>query len=173
MTVEFSLRFPVTDVHFWADRYGYADDEPVIQLGAEARNRGWLRREELIVMGVWKSPRIRKHLESNAEDVIEEITRFALAARAERARIEALTILAGVGWPMASVILHFCHRDPYPILDFRAVWSLGAEVPSDWSFSFWAGYTEFCRGLAQRAGVSMRTLDQALWQYSKETQRVE
>jgi hypothetical protein len=31
-------------------------------------------------------------------------------------------------------------------------------------------YTEFLRGVAAKAGVSMRTLDKALWQYSKEKQ---
>jgi hypothetical protein len=29
------------------------------------------------------------------------------------------------------------------------------------------GYTQFLRGVSVDAGVSMRTLDRALWQYSK------
>jgi len=32
-------------------------------------------------------------------------------------------------------------------------------------------YTEFLRGVARDAEVSMRTLDRALWQYSKVRQR--
>jgi hypothetical protein len=39
-----------------------------------------------------------------------------------------------------------------------------------YEFSFWWEYTQFCRKLAAEAGVSMRTLDRALWQYSKENQ---
>ena len=35
----------------------------------------------------------------------------------------------------------------------------------------WRGYTQFCRELGERASVYMRTLDQALWQYSKENQK--
>ena len=69
---------------------------------------------------------------------------------------------------MASVILHFCHRDPYPILDFRALWSLGAEEPaSGYNSDFWQQYTTTCRALAAEAACPLRTLDRALWAYSK------
>jgi hypothetical protein len=33
---------------------------------------------------------------------------------------------------------------------------------------FWLAYLSACRTLAQRAGVTLRTLDKALWQHSKE-----
>jgi hypothetical protein len=72
---------------------------------------------------------------------------------------------------MASVILHFFHENPYPILDYRAIWSVGAQVPKQYSFDTWWPYVEFCRKLARQNGVDMRTLDQALWQYSKENQK--
>jgi hypothetical protein len=32
-------------------------------------------------------------------------------------------------------------------------------------------YVLVCRGIAEEIGVSMRTLDQALWMYSKENQK--
>lgn len=60
----------------------------------------------------------------------------------------------------------------YPILDFRALWSLGqTNTPSSYTFDFWWAYVEHARGLADEAGLRMRTLDRALWQYSKERQR--
>jgi hypothetical protein len=68
------------------------------------------------------------------------------------------------------VILHFCARDPYPILDVRALWSVSAKPPAHVDYPFWAEYTRFTRMLAARAGVSLRVLDRALWQYSKENQ---
>jgi hypothetical protein len=34
--------------------------------------------------------------------------------------------------------------------------------------SFWLEYLAACREIASRAAVSIRTLDKALWQYSKE-----
>jgi hypothetical protein len=62
------------------------------------------------------------------------------------------------------------HRDPYPILDFRALWSVSLDTPKQYSFDFWWPYVEFCRGVAGSAGVDLRTLDRALWQYSHENQ---
>ena len=121
-------------------------------------------------IGCRKSLRIRSRLEKNCDDAIREATSIALTADSEEIRIGVLTVLRGVGWPVASVVLHFFHRDPYPIIDFRALWSVGASVPPTYSFSFWWEYTEFCRRVAQRAAVDMRTLDRALWQYSKDHQ---
>lgn len=122
----------------------------------------------------WKSPRSVHWIQQkndpykqHKEPYIREVTRFALATCSERARIKALTLLDGVGWPTASVILHFYHTEPYPILDFRALWSVGADLEHKYDFAFWYEYVEFCRKEAKKAGVSMRTLDRALWQYSK------
>jgi hypothetical protein len=81
-----------------------------------------------------------------------------------------LTLLDGVGWPTASVILHFYHSDPYPILDIRALWAVGADLTHKYDFEFWMEYVQFCRTTATQVGVDMRTLDRALWQYSKENQ---
>lgn len=79
-------------------------------------------------------------------------------------------LLDGVSWPVASVLLHFGSCDRYPILDFRALWSLRIKVPKQYDFGFWWAYTLYCRSLADEHNVSMRTLDRALWQYSKEKQ---
>ena len=107
----------------------------------------------------------------NDEKFINEVTRIALTTSDERLRIEVLTLLSGIGWPTASVILHFCVKDQYPILDFRALWSLGIKnIPKE-NFAFWCSYTSYCRNLARKTRVSMRTLDRALWQYSKQHQR--
>ena len=80
-----------------------------------------------------------------------------------------LLLLNGVRLPTALVILHYCHADPYPILDIRALWSLGVDANAvSYSFEFWNEYTQYCRKLANEANVTMRELDRASWQYSKE-----
>ena len=99
-----------------------------------------------------------------------EVTRTALRTDNERLKIEILTLLTGVSWPTASVILHFCDKKPYPILDYRALWSLRVEAPPRYDFDFWWAYTRFVRRLAKETKLSMRTIDRALWQYSKERQ---
>jgi hypothetical protein len=81
-----------------------------------------------------------------------------------------LRSLEGVEWPTASVILHFCDRGPYPILDYRALWSLGYARPPTYTYEFWNAYTGFLRALSRDTGRDMRTVDKALWQYSKEHQ---
>ena len=73
--------------------------------------------------------------------------------------------------PTASTLLYFAFPDDYPILDVRALESLGVRPRSTYPVSFWLEYLDACRKLARRAGVTLRTLDKALWQYSKELSR--
>jgi hypothetical protein len=69
---------------------------------------------------------------------------------------------------MASAVLHFFHPDPYPVLDVRAVWSLGLEAGPGYTFEFWWAYVRACRELSRRLHLPMRSIDRALWQFSKE-----
>lgn len=171
MPAEFRLRFPLSEVLYWASRYAYADDAEVEAIGDRARERGWFTRDEFLEVARWKTPRSRKRCEENDASVVKDITQRALSTPDERQRIEALTQLHGVEFPTASVLLHLAHRDPYPIIDYRALWSLGVESPpATYSFTFWWAYTQACRSLATDAGVRMRTFDRALWQFSKERQ---
>jgi hypothetical protein len=166
----FTLRFPLADIPHWAARYDAAYDAGIEGLAPVARARGYLTHDELRQLGRWKSPRIGHHLAANDPAYVEAVTATVLSTADERLRLEVLTLLSGVGWPMASVILHWCHADPYPILDFRALWSLGLDPLPPYDFPLWQAYTDHCRGLAATAGASMRELDRALWQYSKENQ---
>jgi hypothetical protein len=129
---------------------------------------------EFLILAKWKAARNIRQCEANAPEEIEYATRMALSPenKYERLRIGILNCLQGVGWPMASVLLHFGHKGPYPILDFRALWSLGLdEEPWSYNFDFWWSYVECCRNLREKAGTTMRTRDRALWQFSKEHQR--
>ena len=167
----FNLRFPVKEMQYWASRYQYADDGVAYEVGESAKEKGYLNKEEFLSICYWKTPRSRSKCERNSEKQVEEYTRQALSVSNEELRIGTLTLLHGVSWPTASVILHFCHKDDYPILDFRALWSIGFDrQPSFYDFSLWRDYTIYCRDIASAAGVDMRILDRALWQYSKERQ---
>ena len=165
------LRFRRSQIREIAQQYRYPlSDRELTALAPVAKQKGYLTRAELSRLAQWKAPRSAGHVAKNQERYVREITGFALSARTEQARIEVLTNLCGVSWPTASVILHFFHPKPYPILDYRALWSVSLEVPTQYSFDFWWEYVVFCRDLAEQAGVDMRTLDKALWQYSKENQ---
>jgi len=169
--MKFKLRFPAKQIQELAGRF--SDESSAVfvnEVGPAARARGFLTRPEFLALCEWKSPRTRPRCASNSEEFIAAVTGTALSTQNEQLRVEVLTLLRGVSWPTASVILHFCARDPFPILDVRALWSVSAAVPSQVDFPFWAEYTRFTRRLAARAGVGMRVLDCALWQYSKENQ---
>ena len=129
--------------------------------------RGYLTKQEFLTVCAWKTPRSRPRCESNDEQLIREISSLAPTVESDQLRIEIWTLLSGVKWPTASVFVHFAFPDAFPILDFRALWSLREDVPKQYDFPFWWRYTLYCRELAHTHNVSMRELDQALWQYSK------
>jgi hypothetical protein len=156
----------------WADRYAYADDAEVEAIGSAAGQRRWYTKAELLIVARWKTRgRSVPRCEMNSPAAVRKTTRTALATNGERERVDALVELHGVQLPTASVLLHLARPKLFPIIDFRALWSLGLdEAPVYYGFGFWWAYTLKCRELAASAGVSMRRLDRALWQYSKENQ---
>lgn len=169
----FKLRFEISEIQEYASQYSYNRSEQiVIENSEEIKSRGYLTKKELQIIGEWKTPRSKSRIASNSEDYIKEVTGIAFSTESLKLRIEILTLLVGIGWPTASVLLHFYHNERYPIIDFRALYSLNCEhiKPQDYKFEFWQKYTDFTRSLADQASVDMRTLDQALWQYSKKNQ---
>jgi hypothetical protein len=154
-----------------AGRSDWSGDESVErEIGPRARAAGYLTKDDFVVLCEWKTPRSRRLVAGNDAGFVEAVTRTALSTPNERLRIEVLMLLNGVSWPTASVILHFAHGDRYPILDYRAVWTVGVDGAPAYDFPFWAAYTELCRRIADAQGLTMRELDRALWQFSKENQ---
>ena len=155
------------EVLSYSELYEYdADDKLAERLEAAAR-RGHMLRNELIEVARWKwrGGRTRQLVADNTEEDVVEISAVSFAAKSERLRIGALLSLSGVGWPMASVILHFAFPDRYPILDVRAMKTVGGS--SHYTFEKWIEYVTLCRQTASDFGVSMRVLDRALWEYDK------
>jgi hypothetical protein len=168
----FKLRFPEGDIAKWAARYDYTPD-PIIegQIVPRVKKAGYLTKPDFLVICRWKTPRSQSRCASNPPDFIESVSKIALSTSSERLRIEILTLLNGVNWPTASTLLFWLHTEEYPILDFRALWSLGYAKLPEYNFSFWSDYVQYCRQLAHKCGVTVRALDRALWQYSSEKQR--
>ena len=169
------LRFSPSQIEPWAAAYPVGKLEPeLLSLRATVQQAGFLTKNQLHLLSQWKSARSAPRVLRNSEAFVQEVTGFALSTTDERARIETLTVLDGVLWPTASVVLHVFHAEQYPILDFRALWSVAEKVPVQYTFSFWLRYVEFCRKLAGSQRLSMRTIDRALWQYSnaKQSSRV-
>lgn len=164
----FALQFPIQQVTEYAARYADDDDE-ILAIGRIARDRGHYTLGEFRKVCRWKTPRSAPLVAQNSSEIVEASTRAALSETGdERERVEMLLTLRGVGWPTASVLLHLALPERYPILDKRALHALGVPAPSAYSFRFWQAYVAEYVRLVEQAGVDGRTLDQALWQWSKE-----
>ena len=172
-------------VDLWCKRYDEQAAKRDMQMENEIKNAlkelfpndktKYITRDILYNIAHWKAPRIRNGVLKNDNDFVEETTKHCFLSLNERFKIEALTILSGVGYPVATAILHFCFPSVYTILDFRAWWTLqqkgylkGYEIAHD--FEHWQRYLSVCREISKQCGCSLRELDKALWQYSNENQ---
>ena len=171
--MEYTLRFKELDIVNIAEEYNYEPNETtILDMVQEIQDKKYLDYNNLQKLAYWKSPRSASNIKKNQNEYVIEISRISLTTMNDRLRIQSLTLLDGVGWPTASCILHWFHRDPYPILDFRTLWSLSITQPQSYSYEFWKEYTDICRNIVARNSINMRTLDKALWKYSELHQRV-
>ena len=140
-------------------------DECISDVLKSAEHNG-LSLEDLHAVGQWKAGgRLRHLIDRNEENKVLRVSRAAFAETNEQLRIERLTELVGVSWPMASTILHFVFPERYPIIDIRAMNTLGGPDPAGFDIEKWKMYFELCRKTAKEYGVSLRDLDRALWTY--------
>ena len=165
-------RMPLAEAGEWASRYAYSvgDDRVIEAIAPAVRARGCFHRDEFLKTYRWKTHRTLRHAEKYSEAEIADVTGVAFRQTDEKLRICLLRALDGVDWPVASTLLHVGLSPEYPILDFRALWSLSSTMPTYVNFEFWWAYVQCCRQLAAAADVSVRELDQALWAYSEANQ---
>lgn len=173
------LQFPSSDISIWAERYlkGLKSSEKELEryiedvVAVKVKKNGYLDREDFRALCRWKGRgRTEVWCEKNEEEFIKVVTHTALSTSNERFRIVALGALKGVDWPTASVILHFCHEEPYPVLDPNALRALGlySDLLKKYDFDLWEAYVHYCRKLIKEYDVSMRILDRALWRFGKD-----
>jgi hypothetical protein len=143
----------------YANRYVSDQDDVLGERMLAAATRGYMTRDDLVAVAKWKwrGGRTGQLCAQNTETEVQEISTVSFAAKSERLRIGALLALRGVQWPMASVILHFAFPDDYPILDVRAMATIGGSTL--YTFEKWQDYVELCRETARAHNVAMRTLD--------------
>lgn len=168
----FNLQFDPARIHALADRYDYPGERELIRdVVKPAKANRYFTADQFVRLVAWKTQgRSVPLVLENSPDELEAATRTALdPATREPRRAGVLVALRGVGYPVASCVLHFAHRDPYPVLDRRALQSLGYRTQRTvYSETFWQDYVAVCRTLARAHNVSMRTLDRALWRWPDE-----
>jgi hypothetical protein len=152
--------------------YKHEDQEVETRLKSLLVKKRYLEKDEFVDIARWKSKRPTKHYRSKENDdiTVREITKFSFQTISEKARVESLMVLRGISWPVASTILHFAFPEQYPIMDFRVIWSLGWNQPISYNFNFWQKYCAKIDSLSQRYELQIRTIEKALWRYSKDHQ---
>ena len=121
MPCTYRLPFSCAELRSVAARYDYDAEDNLADILASAQANRHLTREEFLRIGEWKTKRKRGAREKNPAEYVVAVTQAAFTSTSERFRIEALILLDGVGWPTASVILHFAKDSTYPILDVRDI----------------------------------------------------
>ena len=173
--MEMKLRFPESEIGYWANRYterqrekDRTKEQQLINFKPDVMQRSYLTKQELHKIARWKSPRRAALTLENTSAFIKEIAERAFTTTDDWTKLLTLTQSRGIGQPTASAILHLYDEGDYPILDIHALWSVGLPWTARNSYPFWLEYIEFCRYIANRNGVSMRELDRALWKYSSD-----
>jgi hypothetical protein len=147
----------------------YADEREEGALAAgKAIRGGQPSRAHLEIIYEWKTGgRGRSRLSDNCDKDVVEALRFAAKAEQPRSAIAVLSGLYGVNIPVASAIATVIHPDRYTIVDFRALHALGIEDAVS-SLPFYLEYLRYCIGLSEKWKIPLRSLDRALWQWSKD-----
>jgi hypothetical protein len=167
---DLKLRLNESDILNYAKSWSYSKDEKIVlNLIKPIIKQQFITQDQLITISEWKSDR-NTNAARNDPAYVKEITKWCFSTKNERAKIEVLNILDGVDWPTASFILHLYHSDDYPVIDVRALWTCNMNPKLRPNYNFWNQYCLFVRGIQDRTGLDMRTIDKGLWQYSKQHQ---
>ena len=170
------MKITKNNIVHWSQKYdeccGPEDKSNEERLKILLKRHKYLTQKNLWDIMNWKAARIRNYAHDNTPSRIRRITRFSFETEDERRRIESLLgqkgRLRGVGYPVASTILHFAFPDKYPIMDFRVIRSLGMKQPSSYKFDFWEDYCKRIKHLSKKYGLSIRVVEKALWKFDKE-----
>lgn len=157
-------------VRQWADRYitkmGAVELRLLDEVGPTVRERGFYELGELAEVAGWKTQRSKSRIAGNLPEDVRDITGLAFSAP-EHVQHRVLTLLDGVRVPTATALLAVVFPDRHTILDARSTEALARLAAWDGAGGY-RSYLDVCRRLAAGAGVDLRTLDRALWRWSKD-----
>jgi hypothetical protein len=157
-------------VRTWADRYiakmGDTELHLLEAVGPAVAARGHYEPGELSDVARWKTPRSQSLIASNPAVDVRDITSAAFLAP-EHLQHRVLTLLIGVRVPTATALLTVAFPDRHTIVDVRSTEALAKIGEWDGTGGY-RPYLEVCRRLATELDVDLRTLDRALWRWSKD-----
>jgi hypothetical protein len=80
------MRLPLGEVADYAGRYADADDQQVLAIGAAARDRGFLTREEFLIVCAWRTRRSKRLTEIKSPQEVQAATRGGWLGEAQGGR---------------------------------------------------------------------------------------
>jgi hypothetical protein len=168
--INFALQFDRSEIIKLVTRYEFKE-YTAVQAAGKRIAAGEYARSHLETIYEWKTKgRGRSRIARNTDEEIADALKLVSHARTDRAAVAVLMGLRGVDVPVASAILTAINPSRFTIIDFRALAALGVTsiVPT---IDIFISYCEFCRNLAMECNLSLRDLDRALWQWSKDQSR--
>ena len=166
--MQFKLKFDPKEIQPLAAR---RKNSPKYSEAMEAGSRiqqGQCTRENLEKIFRWKTRgRGGGRLIKNEDAEIADALKLATMAKTDRAALAVLVGLNGVRVPVASAILAAIDPEKFTVIDVRALEALNVTNPRI-TINLYLDYLNECRRLACENSVKLRTLDEALWQWSKE-----
>jgi hypothetical protein len=164
---KFKLQFKPEHISAFAARYSFEEDTNALAAG-RAITRSDFSKENLRTIVLWKTRgRGISRFEKNSDTEVEDVLGLCVAAKTNRAKLAVLLALRGVDVPVASAILMCIYPKTFTVIDFRALEGLGTKSTNR-SIDYYFAYNEACLDLAKTHGVTLRELDRALWQWSRE-----
>ena len=155
---------------YWAAQYEqkvspalWELEKELLELREKVRQDKQLTKDQLKKLVRWKLPRQLENIKKNCEDCVVKKTSAAFRTVDIQGSIDHLSKLKGIGVSIGSTILHFFHKDDFPIFDQHALRAVGKEYDE----CLWKCYVDFCREIAKENNVCMRTLDRALYRFGK------
>jgi hypothetical protein len=164
----FSLQFDSAEIRKLSDSYRFEDEAYALKAGKRI-SQGEYARAHLETIYRWKTRgRGISRLEKNTDEEIADVLALAAKAKTERSAVAVLCGLTGIDIPVASAVLTAMNPERYTVVDFRALESLGVTPRPVLTVGYYLAYLDKCRELAKQHRVSLRVLDRALWQWSKD-----
>jgi hypothetical protein len=141
------------------------------------RDPFYLTKHDLDPIFEWKLRRQlgrdKKRLEHNSDRAYEIITQAAFLIKEEDWKLEAelrvgvLTVLHGVGVPVASAILALADPDRYCAVDFRGWRAVFREKRTAFDIPSYLLYLSEIKKLAKELDWSAQETDLAVWEYDR------
>lgn len=170
------LCFDESCIPYWANRYNTEQlsqrrelEGSLIAMEHRVQQEGHFTMETLRKIVIWQRATWslqESYLGQYSDNDIIDITSEAFTETDIDRSLLILAGLNGIGSTIGSAILHLYHKERCPIYSTPALQSVCERKGQDVVNANWQPYVEYCKELADRNKVSMRTLDKALWRHS-------